>query len=222
MINEPRVQMLSGSEGQIGSGLRTGPAVAASEPEQEQQRREACYGLIAALLRSSPSSDLLQHVATLAAAGDTGNPLSVAMSMLGLAARTSDPAAVDDEFHDLFIGLGRGELVPYASWYLTGFLMERPLGVLRSDLKQLGIERDPQAREPEDHIAALCEVMAILIGEGGELAAQSSFFESHVATWCQRFFNDLSEADSAVFYRTVGRFGAAFFEFEQRYLSMQI
>jgi TorA maturation chaperone TorD len=129
---------------------------------------------------------------------------------------------VDDEFHDLFIGLGRGELMPYASWYLTGFLMERNLGLLRDDLARLGIERDPSVVEPEDHMAALCEVMLLLIREGRDFEEQARFFDRHLARWCGAFFADLSGAKSAIFYRNLGRFGTAFFQLEQRYFSMQV
>ena len=129
---------------------------------------------------------------------------------------------MEDEFQQLFIGLGRGELVPYASWYLTGFLMEKPLGELREHLAGLGFERQSGVHEPEDHIAALCEVMSILIQEDRPHAESAGFFETHLAPWSDRFFADLSQAKAAVFYRNLGRFGAAFIELERRYFSMQI
>ncbi len=185
-----------------------------------QLQRAAAYGLIAALLRSPPDETVLRQVSTLT--GDGRSELSTAMSMLGLAARTSDPAAVEIEYHDLFIGLGRGELVPYGSWYLTGFLMEKPLGVLRDDLAALGISRDPHVCEPEDHIAALCEVMNLLITGEADSDVQRRFHERHISPWEAEFFADLSAANSAVFYRAVGRFGSAFCSFEQTYFSMQV
>ncbi|MEW8584258.1 MAG: molecular chaperone TorD family protein, partial [Candidatus Thiodiazotropha sp.] len=114
------------------------------------------------------------------------------------------------------------ELVPYGSWYLTGFLMEKPLGRLRDDLARLGFQRQEGVTEPEDHVAALCEVMGMLITEGIEFERQSHFFESPMAGWLERFFADLSEAKTAVFYRAVGRFGAAFAAMEKRYLSMPV
>ncbi|MET0054159.1 MAG: molecular chaperone TorD family protein, partial [Candidatus Thiodiazotropha sp. 6PLUC10] len=129
---------------------------------------------------------------------------------------------VDDEFHDLFIGMGRGELVPYGSWYQTGFLMERPLGRLRTDLNLLGFQRQDGVTEPEDHVAALCEVMAMLIQESQSVQVQSQFYETHLASWLARFFTDLSEAKSAIFYRAVGRFGKAFIALEKRYLNMTV
>lgn len=195
---------------------RTGPVA------EEQQYRASAYGLVAALLRSPPDEVLLDRVAQLSDVEGGSDELSLSMSMLGLAARTSKADKVNDEFHDLFIGLGRGELMPYASWYLTGFLMEKPLGLLRDDLARLGIERDPSVHEPEDHIAALCEVMLMLITDGGGFEAESRFFKSHMAPWCDRFFSDLSVAENAVFYRNLGRFGAAFCELENRYFSIEL
>ena len=126
----------------------------------EQAHRAGLYNLLGALLRDYPSPATLDYTAALGANDAAGPELEMAVSMLGLAARHSSVDAVRDEYHTLFIGLGRGELVPYGSWYQTGFLMEKPLSILRTDLAQLGIERDPEVREPEDHIAALCEVMA--------------------------------------------------------------
>jgi len=189
---------------------------------EEQQYRAGVYRLLAALLGGEPDQALLDRVAELADTADVRNELGLTMSMLGLAAHKSSRQAVDDEYHDLFIGLGRGELMPYASWYLTGFLMEAPLGALRTDLVRLGFERDPEVHEPEDHIAALCEVMAMMIQEDLSFDDQARFFGAHLAPWCSQFCADLSNAGSAVFYRNLGRFGSVFFELEQRYFSMHV
>jgi TorA maturation chaperone TorD len=194
--------------------------------DEAQSYRAGAYRLLAALLRHSPDSALLKNVAGMSDIDEQDVELAITMSMLGLAARSCDEDALDDEYHNLFIGLGRGELVPYGSWYMTGFLMEKPLGELRDDLAEMGFVRSEDVHEPEDHIAALCEVMSMLIDDnasGEELSApQTLLFERHIAPWADRFFNDLSESESAIFYRSVGRFGAAFIEFEKRYLSMQV
>ncbi|MET0070191.1 MAG: molecular chaperone TorD family protein [Candidatus Thiodiazotropha sp.] len=190
--------------------------------DEEQQYRTGAYGMLAHLLRQSPDQTMLDRVAGFAAIEPSRDEMALAMSMLGLSATDSRPDAVEIEFHDLFIGMGRGELVPYGSWYLTGFLMEKPLGRLRDDLAILGFQRQEGVTEPEDHVAALCEVMGMLITEGVEFERQSHFFESHMAGWLERFFADLSEAKTAVFYRAVGRFGAAFAAMEKRYLSMPV
>ena len=145
----------------------------------------------------------------------------VSMSMLGLSAKIVTPAAIEDEYQDLFIGLGKGEVVPYGSWYLTGFLMEKPLSDLRDDLNRLGFERNESVLEPEDHAAALCEVVSLMITENTDLAVQNDFFQTHMASWMGRFFKDLTDARSAIFYKALGRFGSAFIAFESDYFSMQ-
>jgi TorA maturation chaperone TorD len=186
----------------------------------EQQYRASAYALLAGLLRCAPSQTILDQAGQFPSTESDDDDMTIAMSMLGLAARTSDPDMLAQEYHDLFIGLGRGELVPYGSWYLTGFLMEKPLGELRNDLSVLGYERDAEIKEPEDHIAALCEVMSLLIQDGRSLAEQGRFFSNHIAPWFERFFTDLGNAQAAVFYRAVARFGNAYLGLEQQYLSL--
>jgi len=186
---------------------------------EEQRYRAGVYSLIGALLAAAPDKALLDHISSLAVAESEHGELALSISMLGLAASRCEVAAVGDEYHALFIGLGRGELVPYGSWYQTGFLMEKPLGTLRDDLAMLGFERDEGVCEPEDHVAALCEVMAMLIQSNSSLEQQSTFFHGHIASWLERFFSDLSTAKTAVFYRAVGRFGSAFTALEKNYLA---
>ncbi|MCG7908302.1 MAG: molecular chaperone TorD family protein [Candidatus Thiodiazotropha taylori] len=190
--------------------------------DEEQQCRVGAYGMLAQLLRNPPDQQVLSQVSAFTELTSEIDELALSMTMLGLSAASSNCAAVDDEFHNLFIGMGRGELVPYGSWYQTGFLMERPLGRLRDDLVRLGFQRQQGVTEPEDHVAALCEVMAILIQESQPFQLQAEFFETHMAGWLERFFNDLSEARSAVFYKAVGRFGAAYVALEKRYLNMTV
>ena len=189
---------------------------------EEQHYRSSVYKVLAGLLRTAPDKDALEQVSTFASIETDGDELALAMSMLGLSAKASNASAVDDEFHALFIGLGRGELMPYASWYLTGFLMEKPLSALRDELAILGFERSQDVHEPEDHVAALCEVMAMMIDENFTVHQQEKFFTTHMSDWFGHFFTDLSQAESAVFYRSVGRFGQAFSAFEKQYLNMSV
>jgi TorA maturation chaperone TorD len=190
--------------------------------DEEQQYRASAYGLIATLLRTSPDQAMLDHLSGLAGSlPDEGDDMVLSMSALGLSARMHDPASIDDEFHELFIGLGKGELTPYASWYLTGFLMEKPLSDLRDDLGRLGYQRDENVKEPEDHAAALLEVMSMMITDGLDIDTQRQFFNAHILPWMGRFMRDLSGAGSAVFYKALGRFGAEFLALEDDYLSMQ-
>jgi len=190
----------------------------------EEAWRSGAHGLLARLLAAPPDREGLELTAGLARAPAedeaTQGPLDTAWRGLARAAQEADPEAVDDEFHDLFIGLGRGELVPYASWYLSGLLMEEPLVRLRQDLSALGFERRSGNRDPEDHIAALCEVMAMLIRDGEPLERQRWFFSEHLAPWAGRFFRDLQEAESARFYRAVGILGAPFVDLEEQHLAM--
>ena len=188
--------------------------------ESEQQYRAAAYSVLAALLRNVPTQESLDQISEFSKVEVDEDELLLSMSSLGLAAQSTDLESIDDEYHVLFVGLGRGELVPYGSWYLTGFLMEQPLSILRDDLTALGFERDESVVEPEDHVAALCEVMTMLIldNQTSSVETQSIFFEKHIAPWMERFFKDLSEAESAVFYRAVGRFGLAYLDFEKQYL----
>ena len=188
---------------------------------EEQARRAGMYSVLAALLRDAPGQEVLDFVAQLESDAPGGKAeLVLALNMLSLASRHSTVTSLRDEYHALFIGLGRGELLPYGSWYQTGFLMEKPLGLLRADLARLGFERAEGVHEPEDHIAALCEVMAMLIQEEMPIDRQLHFFESNLGNWANQFFSDLSEARSAVFYRSVARFGMVFLSLEGRYLSL--
>jgi len=194
--------------------------------EPEALYRANAYRLLAAVLRQPPDRDVLGYLAgfdngAASAAGDGPDGLAASMVLLGLTARHSDPPVLEDEFNALFIGLGRGELVPFGSWYLTGYLMEKPLGVLRQDLARLGFEREAGVHEPEDHAAALCEVMALLIEEPTDPAAQAGFFATHIDSWMPAFFEDMACASSAVFYQSVARFGAAFLQFENRYFRIE-
>jgi TorA maturation chaperone TorD len=129
---------------------------------------------------------------------------------------------VSREFFDLFIGLGQGELLPYASYYLTGFLQERPLARVREDLARLGIERADSHREPEDHAAILCEAIAGLCAGrfDAEPGEDRRFFERHLKPWAARFFADLETAEAARFYRAVGRIGRTFMEIEAEAFAM--
>lgn len=171
------------------------------------------YALLATVLGRAPDADLLRRLAELC--GDP-SPLGVAHAALAEAARRATRESVEREHFDLFIGLGRGELLPYGSYYLTGFLHERPLARLRYDLARLGIERAPGRAEPEDHAAILCEIMAGLVG--GRLraprGADRALFEAHLAPWMEKFFADLELANTAEFYRSIGALGRVFMAVE--------
>jgi len=184
------------------------------EPDEVDVARAQEYALLAVLLARAPDAGLLERIARLH--GD-GTPLGVAHSALAQDANEASADSVAREFFDLFIGVGRGELLPYGSYYLTGFLNERPLARLREDLRALGIERVETQREPEDHAAILCEIMAGLIGGQfpAQVETQRQIFEKHLAPWIGRFFADMTVADAADFYRHVGTVGHRFIEVER-------
>lgn len=191
----------------------THPAIATVT--DEDVLRGQFWGLLAALLAAPPSADLLSRLASIP--GDD-TPLGRALGALGQAARDTRVDATADEYHELFIGLTRGELLPYGSYYLTGFLNEKPLAALRGDLAALGIAVDDGVAEPEDHIAILAEIMQGLIdgalGEPLPLDRQKHFFATHLQPWADRFFADLETAQTARFYRAVGGLGRAFLAVE--------
>jgi TorA maturation chaperone TorD len=191
--------------------------------DEEDQARAQVYGLLASLLVAPPSRERLQQLGAMEADA-AGGDMAAAWNRLKGAAADASPDQLDDEYQALFIGLGRGELVPYASWYMTGLMMDRPLALLRRDLAALGIQRQADVHEPADHAAALCETMALIIESPQEISfeSQRAFFNNHLAPWMSRFAIDLQAAESANFYRAVGEFGEKFMEIETQYFSMEV
>jgi TorA maturation chaperone TorD len=171
------------------------------------------YALLSTLLARAPDQALLKRLAGLR--GDA-TPLGLAHAALADAASRTSAEQIEREYFDLFIGLGRGELLPYGSYYLTGFLHERPLARLREHLAQFGIERAASRAEPEDHAAILCEVMAGLASRrfAAPAGADRALFEAHLAPWIGRFFADLERATAADVYRRVGTLGRVFMAIE--------
>ena len=185
-----------------------------AEVSSDDAARARFYDLLARLLAEPPDDRALALLGSMAG-GPT--PLEQALGELGAAARDTDAETVAREYHDLFIGLGRGALVPYASHRLAGAYNERPLVRLRSDLARLGLARAEGRREPEDHAATVLDAMAGLAGGSlGEAygEAQGRFFADHVATWLPAFFDDLAIEERADFYRPVGRLGSTFLAIE--------
>ncbi len=191
------------------------------EIAEEESLRAELYSLLGWLLRSAPDADALRRVTALQ--GDDSE-LGRAIAVVATAARAVRPEAVEDEYSTLFIGVAAGELTPYASYYLTGFTYENPLAKLRIEMEKLGIAKSDDVPEPEDHIAALCEMMAGLItgafGAPADLATQQRFFDTHIAPWAKQFFEDLEAAESAAFYMPVGTIGKLFMNIETQAFEM--
>ncbi|MDX1633256.1 MAG: molecular chaperone TorD family protein [Marinobacter sp.] len=189
---------------------------------EEDRARAQIYQLLGVLLSNPPSSELLRGLASLR--GDD-TPLGAATKNLAALAERTNPHDAEREFNNLFIGIGRGELLPYTSYYLTGFLNEKPLADLRGDLMARGIKASEGIKEPEDHMGTLCEIMAgIITGEfpcDSGLSSQKAFFDAHLAKWASLFFTDLEEAQSAVFYAPVGSLGRAFMAVEADAFALQ-
>jgi TorA maturation chaperone TorD len=186
--------------------------------------RTDSYVLLASLLLRSPSENLMDILRTLQWDEAVPGKLHHALQALRQAGRDYPLAAVEDEFNGLFVALGCGELEPCASWYREKKIHSKPLASLRSDLIRLGIVRQADCHDSEDHAGALCEIMAILSRNGHDIpySTQANFYQQHIASWMPKFFKDLQSAQCAEFYRVVGTFGSRFLESESEYLKYGI
>jgi TorA maturation chaperone TorD len=197
-----------------------GPAATLTISPEDHLRAQV-YQLLARLLSQPPDKSSLQTYASLK--GDAGEFGDAINNFATIAGRISQEAA-DTEFHDLFVGLTRGELLPFGSYYLTGFLNEKPLAKLRSDMARLGVGRIDGLKDPEDHIASVLEIMAGLIdgsyGEPLSMDEQKSFFNTHINSWAGQFFSDLAGANNSVLYAPLGTVGALFMKIEQSAFEM--
>ncbi|TVP47741.1 MAG: molecular chaperone TorD [Halomonas sp.] len=182
--------------------------------------RADIYRLLATLLRQVPDGDLLDWLSELDIEQD-GSRLAECWKALSEAAAGIEESVGIEQLQRahfrLLVGVIQSEVVPYASWYRNGELMEAALVALRQDLRALGFERSEHTRDPEDHLAALCEVMAMLIDV--ESPEQAYFFNQHIAPWAVDCCADLGQVDTA-FYAALGQLGGAFIESEQARLSV--
>lgn len=192
-----------------------------AQVSEEDRLRADLYNFIGLILARPADQMLLDQTASLT--GDD-SPIGEAISGLARVAKASNPKAVEREFNALFIGLGRGELLPYASYYLTGFLNEKPLARLRRDMAALSVTRAENVFEPEDSMASLMETMGGLIvgrfGTPASLDRQRTFFNNHIAPWGAHFFTDLEGAKSSVLYASVGAVGREFMAIEREAFRM--
>ncbi len=187
----------------------------------EDRLRADFYNFLGLLLAGPPDQMLLDQMAELS--GDETD-LGQAIRAMSRVAKVTKPAAAEREFNALFIGLGRGELLPYASFYLTGFLNEKPLAQLRNDMAARGVTRAPNVFEPEDNIASLMEIMAgMIVGRFGapqSLEDQKTFWSKHISPWAIHFYSDLEAAENSVLYASVGTAGRVFMEIEREAFRM--
>ena len=186
--------------------------------------RADCYAMLASLLGQAPSEKIIGLLQNLQWDDAIPGKLDQTLNKLRRAACLRARSGIEAEFNRLFVGMGYGEMVPYASWYRERMIQSSPLASLRADLMRLGIVRHADSYESEDHAAALCEAMALLSREtgGASHAAQAEFFKKHIASWLMRFFRDLRLAKNAEFYRVVASFGACYLESESEYLNVDV
>jgi TorA maturation chaperone TorD len=193
----------------------------ASDVSSEDVLRANLYRMLAHVLRAPPQRTDLELFASM---GGDGTPLGRAMGSLAHLARRMSPEAADREYHVLFIGIDGGELLPYGSHYRSGLAQTDPLAHLQGDMERLGIVRSAETQHDEDHIAALCEMMAGLIlghfGEPAPIEEQRAFFRSHIGSWAGRFFADLQGARASILYAAVGNVGAVFMKIEEAAFDM--
>jgi TorA maturation chaperone TorD len=192
-------------------------------PDQaEEQARAELYGLLAALFYAPPAKDLLERIALSKAEGE--GMFDIAWNMLSNACETMPQAKIQDEYEALFISVGKPEVMLYGSYYMAGFMMEKPLAELRTALARLGLERVGTMTESEDHIAALCEVMRHLILENGgthhNFATQKEFFAEFIQPWVVEMCDELALHPNADFYSTLSNLTKAFFEIESQAFEM--
>lgn len=187
--------------------------------DAEELARAEAYGLLARLWWAPPDAALFsQFAVAVTQAPQPGAFLEAPWQALVGAMRESDPAAAAAEYAALFEGLGKPEVFVYGSYYLAGFLNERPLAVLRADLARLGLERDPARGETEDHVACVFEVMRWLIA-GDDVALcnleqQRRFFRAHVQPWVERLCEAVQAHPRARLYAALAGFTAAFMQVE--------
>lgn len=183
--------------------------------EDEEYARSELYGVLAMLFYGPPSQAVLDLIEGAAIEGEG----VLADAWRGLQAVSSQTSAESarDEYEALFIGLGKPDVMLYGSYYLSGFLMEKPLAALRSDLARLGLERSEHLSESEDHFAALCDAMRLL---HGNIATQKEFFANHIQPWARQMFDAIDAHPSARYYRAVGALARGFVDVETQAFDM--
>ncbi len=182
----------------------------------EDQARADYYALLANLLYRAPDERLLQAIAI---AEPPEGALAPSWQTLAEASSIVPVDAINEEYANIFVGVGRPPLMLFGSFYQAGFMMEKPLAELRTDLAAMGFTRHPDVLESEDHLAALCDVMrAMILGDvttkPADIDAQRTFFMSHVNPWFSRCTKNILEYHQSNYYKRVAAFAQAFFEIE--------
>ena len=207
----------------MGNNLNTSTAQTMPEVREEDQLRADMYSFIANMIRTEPSQELIDSVKTLS--GDS-SLIGSSIKLISKLASTMHISEIHDEYVNLFLGVGRGELLPFASYYLTGFLNDKPLSKLRDDMNELGVVRLKEVKEPEDHVSSLFDIMSGLItgkfGKVYSISEQSTFFEKHLNSWVHLLMSDIESAKTAVFYVPIGSLGKEFINIEREAFKMNV
>jgi len=189
----------------------------------EDQLRADMYSFLANLLRAEPSAELVNQLTKLES---DESPIGRSIKTLSKLASSLDLPTIRDEYVRIFIGVGRGEILPFASYYLTGFLKDKPLAKLRNDMKEIGIQLAENVKEPEDHIASLFDIMSgLILGKFSKkfsIGEQKDFFNKHLAPWVDLLMRDIESSRIAVFYSPIGTIGREFMEIERSSFSMDV
>lgn len=190
--------------------------------EPEDLARAGFYALIGRLFSSAPAAECLDSLARSGGlVGEAAADFPQAWRRLCQAASLCEADAIAEEFDTLFIGVGKPEIVLYGSYYMAGFMMEKPLARLREHLAELGLARRSEVSEPEDHLAALADVMRHLILDELMSPTQRSerqiqFFSRHLAPWYALLFDAIDAAPNANLYRRVAEFARAFLDLDRQ------
>ena len=203
------------------------PAEIIQDGLDEETARAEVYGLLAALYYAAPSQELYDNLkVAVTQAPVAGALLEASWAELVAAARTQSLVSVSAEYDALFGGISRPEVYLFGSHYLSGFLNEKPLANLRTDIAALGLARDEAMPETEDHAAYLCEVMRYLIAGDdvavANLTRQREFFTRHVLTWLPQMCEALGAHPKAQFYRALAGFTQAFVSVEAQGFDMLV
>lgn len=191
----------------------------AAADDGEELARAELYGLLARLWMAAPDEALLgQFRVAVTQAPQPGAFLEAPWGALVAAMRATSVDAAAAEYDALFQGVGKPEVFLYGSFYLSGFLNERPLAALRDELAALGLARDETRGETEDHIAAVCEVMRYLIaGDDAavcNLERQRRFFRAQLQPWGEKLCDAVQAHPRAQLYAALAAFTRAFLQVE--------
>lgn len=195
-----------------------------SSLSDEDRARADLYALLARLFYGAPDRPLLDALARhedLFGAGDL--PLGRAWRALARTARDADPEVLRLEYDSIFVGVGKAQVTPYCSHYLTPAGRERIVVALRDEWRELGIIRTGDTHEPEDHLAALCEVMRHLVLLGSDdqaIGRQKQFFMRYIYAAYIQLTDEILGTAATQFYKDVARVTRVFFDVESQSFEM--